>query len=297
MKKTMFTLAIFFAIGLKSQILLENSYNVNNNNRKSGLTLIKLDLSGEKYFLYNIQSKQIVLYNLNHSIYKTINIPLLSRYRQFSDSTLSIAYLSENLFNNDNLIEYIAFDGQYAPFFQLDPQFCGSMRVFNENGQIIFDGDSIMPSFKRDATYYGYESESKGDFIFNTSNGTKMFLFSYKNNTLSQKVYSLPGTLLCETCGGSTGIIKNNNNIGNNANPYPNPTNGKIIIPYSFNNGENNGKIIICNLEGKTIKEYNIDNTFDKLILDTEEFSSGIYYYNISTKSGVTSGKKIIVVK
>jgi hypothetical protein len=288
MKKSIFiTLAIIFAIESKSQIILENSYDISNSNKKTGLTLIKLDLSGEKYFFYNIDSRQIQLYNLNHSIYKTINVPHLSKYRSYNnDSTVSIAYLSENLFNNDNLIEFIAFDGQYAPFFQLGPQNCGSMRVFNENGSVIFNGDSLMPTFKRDATYYGYESEGKGDFIFNTSNGSKMFLFSYKNNILSQKIYSLPGQLITS--------FKKNNNEYNNSLPFPNPTNNSILVPYKLENGKD-GKLVINDINGKMLLEYKIDTTFDNILVDTNTMTAGNYFYSIySSDKKVVTGKFIV---
>ena len=45
------------------------------------------------------------------------------------------------------------------------------------------------------------------------------------------------------------------------------------------------------------IKEFKVDNKFETLILDTQEFTAGTYYYNLTTDNGVSSAKKIIVIK
>ena len=287
MKKTIIMTAVtlMFVLTTKSQITLENNYPTPNAIDKAGLSVVKLDLSGEKYFLYNYKAKQIKLYNLNHSIFKTINIPALPKYRSFnSDSSVSIAYISESLFNNDNLVEYISFDGTFSK--TLGNYDLGSMKVFNENGITIFSGDSLMPTFKRDATYYGYESEGKGDFIFNTTAGTKMILYSYKNNTPSQRVYSLPGIMVAS-------IQKYNENY-NNPLPFPNPTINSITIPYKLDNGKD-GKLVINDINGKMLFEYKIDTTFDNLIVDTNTMTSGNYFYSIySSDKKVATGKFIV---
>jgi hypothetical protein len=294
-KSIIISLLIVFGFQLRSQILLENSYSMSNNNFKSTLSLIKLEVSGEKYLLYNIKSKQLKLYNLDHSVFKIINVPPIPRYSAGNfDSLISVAYLSEKLFNNDDLIEFVVFDDTFYP--NIFNSTFASMAIFNEQGSNLFNGDSLMISTNGQRAPIGY-GLLEADFIYNTVSGAKMILFSFKNNILSQNVYSLPGTLLCEQCGGPSGLINHNPNINLNNNPYPNPTNEKITIPFHFTNGENSGKIIIYDIYGKSIKEYNVDDTFDKLILDTHEFSAGTYFYNFITNNGVSYGKKIIVVK
>lgn len=287
MKKSIIMTAatILFALTSKSQITLENNYSIPVATNKSGLTLIKLDVSGEKYFLFDIQTKVIKLYNLNHSIFKTINIPTLPKYPSSNTSSLvSVAYLSENLFNSNNLIEFVAFSGQFATFNNSADY--ASMMVYDETGSVIFNGDSLMPSMKRDATYYGYEGN--GDFIFNTTAGTKMILFSYKNNTPSQRVYSLPGILI-------TSIQKNNENY-NNSLPFPNPTNNSITLPYKLDSGKE-GKLVINDINGKILFEYKIDTTFDNVLIDTNIMTAGNYFYSIYSSDKKVSTGKFIVTK
>lgn len=287
MKKTIIIIiaTILFALTSKSQILLENNYSTPPFSIQCGLTLIKLDLSGEKYFFFDIQNKIIKLYNLNHSLFKTINIPNLPTYRSSNTSSLvSVAYLSENLFNSNSSIEYVAFDGHYFVFNSAFDY--GSMRVYDETGAIIFNGDSLMPCLKSDATYNGYEGN--GDFIFNTPAGTKMILFSYKNNTPSQRVYSLPGQLVSS--------IQKNNESYNNALPFPNPTNNSITLPYKLESGKD-GKLVINDINGKILFEYKIDTTFDNVLIDTNTMTAGNYFYSIYTSDKKISTGKFIVTK
>jgi type IX secretion system substrate protein len=288
MKTTLITASVTLLMALTStaQITLENTYAIQNDPRKSGLTAIKLEVSGDKYMLYDIKAKQIKLYNLDHSVYKTIAIPPLNKYRNSnSDSVVSIAHVSENLFNSDNLVEFVAFDGEFDS--QLGTNSYSSMKVFNENGVTVFSGDSLMPCFKGAATYYGYETNV--DFIFNTSDGAKMILFSYKNNTLSQKVYSLPGQAV------ATGIQKNAD--VKNALPFPNPTNNSITVPYKLTDGKQ-GKLVINDLQGKVLVEYVIDTAFENVVVDTNTMTAGNYFYAVySSEKKVNSTGKFVVVK
>jgi hypothetical protein len=288
MKHYTLTLALLLGISHFSvgQIVMEQSYSIfkpSTTSKQSGLTLIRLDISGDKYLFYDIISKKIKLYNMNNSLFKIISIPHLPRYRSSNtDSTVSIAYISENLFNSDNLIEFVSFDGSYSA--GGGAVSAGSMRIFNEQGNIIFNGDSLMPTQKRTATWFGYDGDS--DFIFNTSSGTKMFLYSYKNNSPSQVVYSLPGSLVAS--------IKNEEIQQKNILPYPNPTSDKITIAYKLDNNKE-GKLIITDLNGRSLLEYKIDNVFDNVIIDTKSLLAGSYYYTIySSEKKLTSGKFMV---
>lgn len=286
MKHSILTITAIIGLSIfsKGQIVLEQTYPITKSlTKQSGLTLVRLDVSGDKYLLYDVINKRIKLYNLNHSLYKSFAIPPLPKYRTYTlDSTVSIVYLSENLFNTDNLIEFVSFDGTYSQ--QMSSSGLGSMRIFNEQGNIVFNGDSIMPLDKRSATYYGYDGDA--DFIFNTSSGTKMILYSYKKNAPSQVVYSLPGTLVAS--------IKNEEIQQKNLLPFPNPTSDKITIAYKLDN-DKDGKLVITDLNGRSLVEYKIDNVFDNVIIDTKSLLAGSYFYTIySSDKKLTSGKFMV---
>lgn len=268
MKKTIIAnFILLLSLGLKAQMTLENVYNTPNS---TGLHLYNLTNSGYKYCYYNMTSRQLKLYNTNHSIFNSITIPNTTGTYTIMAVTSDLP-ITDNLFNSDNLLEFTVRldDGSGNPVIY---------GVINENGSLI---GGITPGI------------SYPDFkIINISGLYKLKI----QHDDSCYIYSLPGSMPCDACGGPTGIIKNSNS-NSTPNAFPNPTSDQINIPYTFPNNEKTGKVIIYDINGKMIKEFKVDNTFDNLILDTQEFSAGTYYYNLTTNSGVSNAKKIIVIK
>ena len=91
---------LFFACialinGMNAQITYDNSYSAN-----SDLSLVKLHVSGYKYLKVDVQNLKIELYNVNHSLLKVITIPTTPFGNQ------KVLYVSENLFDNDNMVEF-----------------------------------------------------------------------------------------------------------------------------------------------------------------------------------------------
>ena len=140
-----------------------------------------------------------------------------------------------------------------------------------------------------------FTSRSRASDVINLNGSFKLRLPTINGDTTL--IYSLPGSLPCDACGGPTSIVKNNSTTNTMPNAYPNPTSTQITIPYTLSSSDTKGKINIYDINGKIVKEYNVDNTFDNFILDTQEFSAGTYYYNLTTSSGVSDSKKIIVIK
>lgn len=275
MKKLLIILfAVLITHNSEAQITLEQSYA-----DSQGLSIIKLENSGHKYLQYDLTNQIVKLYNLDHSIFKTISLPTL----QPSTNKLSISYISENLFNSDNLIEIVCSKKSWSPTI---PTTDGEMKVINENGSVIFSGDSMVVVEQRGTTYYGYNDKSP--FIYNTTNGTKMILYSYKPSDKGFKVYSLPGTLVAS--------INQINDLNLQQLPFPNPTNNNITIAYRLPLNRQ-GKLVINDMSGKIILEYSIDTTFDKVIVETNSLVSGNYYYSIYSDNQKLSTGKFVVTK
>jgi len=94
MKRIILPVMILIAsLGLKGQITLEQSYAV------SG-TLTQLENDGYKYFFMDVVNSQCRLYNLDHSLWKTIDLSVPEGYWLYE-----IAYVSQKLFDTDDLIE------------------------------------------------------------------------------------------------------------------------------------------------------------------------------------------------
>lgn len=97
-------------------------------------------------------------------------------------------------------------------------------------------------------------------------------------------------------CSTGTAIIENKN-IAENISVFPNPTSGNATITYTLPQGETQGKIIIYDTQGKEVKRFNVDRTFDSLVISTENLQSGLYYYNLQTTQGISAAKKLIIIK
>lgn len=264
MKKSIILTILIISISLtsKSQITLENTYTNGN------AVLTNLTNSGYKYYVFNKLANQIKIYNINHSVFNTINLVApTGTYENFI-----VKYLSDNLFATDNLIEFgVIVSNTVTPY-------DSKLIIYNENNNVLLTLNNTQKSE-----------------ILNINGNFKLIRFSYPGDT--SVVYSLPGTLPCDACGGPTGIIKNNSTTNSMPNAYPNPTSTQITIPYKLTNSDTKGKINFYDINGKILREYNVDNTFENLILDTQEFSAGTYYYNLTSNSGISDAKKIIVIK
>ncbi|MBW8049187.1 MAG: T9SS type A sorting domain-containing protein [Cytophagales bacterium] len=271
---------VLLAVGMaahnsNAQITLEQSYADN-----QGLSIIKLENSGHKYLQYDLTNQIVKLYNLDHSIFKTILLPTL----QPATQNLSISYISENLFNTDNLIEILCWKRNWQPTSWIVG---GSVKIINENGSVVFLQDSMVVVEQRSTTFYGYNDKSS--FIYNTTNGTKLILYSYKTNDEGFKVFSLPGTLMAS--------IKNINSDNlEDKFVFPNPANSNITIPYELT--ESSFAILtIYDTNGKEIQNLKIDKTFKNVFVDVSKFQNGVYLYTIKNEAKLISNGKFIVSK
>jgi hypothetical protein len=242
-------LALLTSISINAQISLENTYIGNTN--ASSLRFVNLSNSGDKFVLFEPALNQIKLYNLNHTIWKTVSIPVISGF------TPQVVYnTSESLFNIDGQVEFLV---QYNN----SSTFQYYIKVFGETGTILLDAPNCF--------YNGISSTE--------SNSFKLLLNDGINS--NRYVYSLPGTSsnLGLPNGGVTGQVGVS---------YPNPTSQFITLPYDLNETNSIGVMKIYDAYGQIIESLNVDNSFNSILLDLSNYSSGTYRYNI-TVNGVES--------
>jgi hypothetical protein len=84
--------------------------------------------------------------------------------------------------------------------------------------------------------------------------------------------------------------------LSNNLAAYPNPASSNVTFSYNVEN-YNNANITIYNVLGKEIKKLNIDNKTGKKSINTSDFSSGVYFYNLSVDGKIITTKKLIISK
>ena len=274
MKKLFLITLIAFGINAKAQITLEHTYDsASTNTAGSQLMIIKFEVSGERYVNINKPGKYISIYDMNHSLVKTISY---ANYPQTCNNLPAILYLSEELFDTDPQIEFMYIYNDCAGHV--------ATKIYKEDGTCIFTADSMAAWITVNVPLQQYP-------IYNTSKGTKMILSN--QNTLIAKVFSLPGTL-------TVGIHEANQSLLAQSvisNPYPNPTNNTTRIDYTFPNGVNEGEIVFYNLQGKQIKSFKVDRTFDHLLISTADIPAGTYFFQLQTSDQTSQGKKMVVIK
>ena len=271
-----------FTINAKAQITLVHTYDsagfyagqyAGVTNREQ-LEVVKLEVDGDKFVFIDDYNKLIRFYNLNHTPWKTISFAtatdLSSTY-----NVQPIMYISQHLFNTDDKIEFLYVDNNLAGTASTITQ------VLNEDGTILFTANNQAPFLNASVP----QAEVP---IYNTSAGTFMILSGGIDTDINAYVYGLGGTLAA----GIKGYSNNAQNILMASMAYPNPTRSSTKIDYTLPNGINKGEIVFYDTQGKEVKRFNVDNTFNTLMISTEDLQSGLYYYNLQTTQGISEAKK-----
>ena len=97
MKKILFLLCLLASFNSKAQITLEHQYTNTNS-----IGCVLLEVEGNKYCCIDTATKKVMLYNTDHTLFKTINPP--------SSAIGNFGYylcLSEHFFNSDDNIELV----------------------------------------------------------------------------------------------------------------------------------------------------------------------------------------------
>jgi hypothetical protein len=265
---------LFLCVSSHAQIFFENTY-PNGGQYGKRLALIQLTASGHKYM--ELDTSQIILYNLNHTVFKTIIIP---PQPNLNPVAFSASFVSEELFNtNPGDVEFIlTYNTQTG---------IKKVRIYDENGNTLFSKDSAH-----------FQPNNLNGGIVYTSAGVKMIL----NNQLGTdaSVYSLPGILPCNTC--TSGVVsglsqQSNYNQQQLVPPFPNPTNTTTTITYRLPEGSATGEMVFYDLMGREIKRVIVTSAFSTVLITTDDLAAGTYYYELQTSIGVIPGNKIVVTE
>jgi len=272
-----FAILIFWNSQLHAQITHETTYP----GASLGLYMVNLEVSGMKYVHKSeVQGNRFLrFYNLNHTLWKTINC---NPFTEALDSTTTTwipnfdaLYISENLFDCDNAIEFLYCTGYYnwAQWFT---------AVYKENGTTLLSVPQAAPLVRLNVPQQWRP-------IYNTPNGTKMIL-SYMND--SAAVFDLPCTL-------STGIdqFSVEADQASALKVFPNPSFYESTIQYKLPDGIDEAEIIITDSKGSELKRYTVDNSFSNVLISQEEFQAGTYFYSLVAEGKILETKKIILMK
>lgn len=262
MKKSIIvTLSIFLSISLNAQITFEHTYPLG-----SSFQLVNLSNSGYKYCLIDsVAPNTVKIYNMNHTIWKTINLNVPNGYKAAGFSNVS-----ETLFNSDGLVEVA-----YIYIKTTAPIDYGG-KITNESGTDIF-------TYPNHAYVFFW-------FVSAGSNGAKMLVYNRASSTSSYTnfdIYSLPGQLMTK--------ITDNTDDNIEINSFPNPTFNSMTITYDIPDGNYDGELLIYNISGVEVQRYHVDKNFNDILINPLELPAGTYLYKVIAGKFESQTKKFVI--
>lgn len=79
------------------------------------------------------------------------------------------------------------------------------------------------------------------------------------------------------------------------SNIYPNPANEYAEIDYSIQGNFIEAKIVIYNMLGSSVNNYDLDKAERKVRISTAEMANGIYFYQLSLDGKKVATKKLLI--
>lgn len=228
------------------------------------------NLGGEVYYSMDVINKQCLIYNMEHSLLKSIPLPTPEGYY-----LADIQYISETLFNQDNLIELVYIYSMYVPT-ELSYYYTFETRLINETGSDII----TIPSG------VGFTQ-----VIETMDQGKKFLAYEYNYSIIPYRtythVYSLPEE---STKSGSHSVT-----AVTQGDAYPNPSSHQVTIPVSIPEGNRSGTLEITDLYGRKVMSYPIQPSTSHVSLPARHLAPGTYLYQVHSGSMQSEAKKLIV--
>lgn len=259
MKQLLSVLFILFSSLSFSQISQESSFDY------SG-TYVKLQNSGDKFYIMDVANSQCRIYNTDYSLWKTIDLSIPA-----DNSLYDIKYVSEGLFTatNELCLAYV-----YYYYDEVNFYYTFNMKVIKENGTVLLSvpGCQYMNVYNL------------------TSGSTKLVTYSYDFSlspyTITTKVFSLPGTI--------TSVQEYDSDHTLMSPAFPNPVSSSVTIPYSLRDFEK-GNARLFDSNGQIVGDKEINEVEGNVTFNVTGFPAGLYIYNITDNKGTVSTGKIIV--
>jgi len=230
-----------------------------------------LDKLGEVYYTMDVISKQCLIYDMDHTLLKSIALPTPDGYY-----LADLQYLSEKLFNQDDLVELIYIYSKYVPT-DLSYYYTFETRLINENGVDLL----TLPS-----------GAGLSSVIETPGHGKKFLVYNYDYSVIpyqtSTNVYSLPGTSTKSVSHTLTNIEKL---------AWPNPADQLVNIPVTLPEGVYSGSLDIVDMNGRKVLSFPITSETGNVILPGGQLSSGTYLYYVTADTGerATNARKILI--
>jgi len=240
-----------------AQITLEKKYSYST-------TVCEFSGDDQYYYLMDVPQSQCRIYSTDHTLYKTINLPVPEGC-YLSD----IQLVSKHVFNTDNSIELLYI---YEKYFNITSAYYVEygLNIINEDGTNLLS----LPD--------GGWAELK-----QVNGENKLLAYTYIYNELgyyevSTNVYKLGGSGTKVSLVKPTGISV-----------YPNPANSHLTISTEDNFEMIGGEFTLYTVGGKKVISYPITNK--QQTIPIKNLPTGPYVYSISNKNNFKYSNIIIV--
>lgn len=237
---------------LKAQFVLDHVFN-SHLILPSYAVRVLSDICNNYYHVRTFDSSgcNYTFYNLDYTLYKT------------GKTKYNVDQYTQKIFNSDDKLEYLR----------------ASVRSSSDYPKI----DSIWFQDEEDHLLALISKEDLKDCDYIYSYNIYLIKGKYKLvvwwiNTAQEEftcIYSLQG--IPEK---TKDIVAANTNF----NPYPNPANTTISLPYQLSEGENS-IMNIYNINGQLIEKKQIGSDFNQILLNVSDYPKGIYLYEVNGQS------------
>jgi len=253
---------LIFQNNMISQISLVGSYD-------KAVYVANIEDVGYKYYGINFETNQCEIYNIDHTLWKVLDIvPPENNYID------EIAYLSSKLFNNDSNIELLVVFNEYIPTSDTSGYYYYTTKVINENGVTFLDvpGGGYSNIYKID--------DSEANLL------VYIYDFSITPFDVSTNIYSIPGIPYSVSEVNSGIVLKN---------AFPNPAHSFITVPYELEKTTIDANIVIYNEIGVEVYRSRLVPNEKVFRLNTVQFSKGVYFYIVESNGRKSPSRKIVI--
>ncbi len=275
MKKYCLTLVVCFLTSVThAQIILEHTYDSVTYDFSGSLDGVfypcRISESEIKYV--HIDDYTITLYNLDHSVFKTMTVPL-----QILGDNEDVLFISTTLFDTDSTtVEYLV-EGK-------DLSGTWGTHIFNENNTQVF----TAPGYYLWQQIIVLGKSKLFPNVINTDQGSKLLLLNVNGGV---RIWSLPGTYYSYSgTGDDDNLLEMDLGL-----PAPNPSATRIIIPINIPSEAINPQLIMISDSGTEVGRYILNPGQDSFTLDTAQFAPGMYLLTIIAENGRSKTRKVMI--
>ncbi len=250
-------LFLFLGLTASAQINLEHTYT-------GSVYIADLKENGYKHYDMDVVQNQCRLYNLDHSLWKSIQLDVPQDHYLYD-----VRYVSLDLFNMDDLVE-LAYT--YYEYDDVDSFYTYTTSIINEEGTVLLE----VPG--------AYYSE-----VVSNGNDAYKFLayvwdFSVYPSTLETFVYALPGQV---------GNVNEQSTQPILGEIYPNPGNEQVMLPILP--GQKVKQLQLLSVEGKLIRELRPAGQQTPIKMYVGDLEKGSYFIQVTNMKNQVQIKKLII--